>query len=143
MAGDGVRGGEGLQGTSAGATREDGDSSGNLWRCRRDRFLRAGHGIAEVHQRASELLSLGAEGVHRREFDFFALRFGGRAAVVPIRAGGTETRSVLWNGRRALHDSCLQRAEETAGGSMATVQSVELTVLELTARLARDGETRV
>src|SRR5712691_1066130 len=38
MAGDGVRGGEGLQRTSAGATREDGDSSGNLWRCRRDRF---------------------------------------------------------------------------------------------------------
>src|SRR6266704_5639740 len=143
MAGDGVRGGECLQRAFGRATREDGDSSRDLWRCRRDRFLRTARGIAEVHQRASELLSLGAQRVHRREFDFFALRFGGRAAMVPIGAGGTEARSVLWNGRGALHDSCVQRAEETAGGSMATVQSVELTVLELTARLARDGETRV
>src|SRR5258708_38272994 len=98
MAGDGVRGGECLQRTSAGATREDGDSSRDLWRCRRDRFLRTARGIAEVHQRASELLSLGAQRAHGREFDFLALRFGERAQVVPIRAGGTEARSVLWNG---------------------------------------------
>src|SRR6266851_3208071 len=128
MAGDGVRGGKSLQRASSGAAREDGDSSRDLWRCRRDRFLRTARGIAEVHQRASELLSLGAQRVHGREFDFFALRSGGRAAVVPIGAAGTEARSVLWHGRRALHDPGLLWAEEAAGGSLAAVQGLELKV---------------
>ena len=58
---------------AARGTGEDRDPRRELWRCRSHRFLRRKIRSAEIHQRAPELLVLGAERLHGGVGDFAAL----------------------------------------------------------------------
>src|ERR1700735_1309220 len=98
MAGDGGGGGGCVQRNASGRTRENGDSGGKLRRGRRDRLFRRALRTAQVDQRASELLLLGTEELHRREFDSAAMGPRRRSEVLSERRKRSDPGPLLRDG---------------------------------------------